>query len=109
MSNLPPQFIYLIAALLIPFVRGKLRSVVLLATPAIALTQLLLLGKGATCDVRLLEYSLELLRIDEYSYVFGILFNISAFIGMVFSLQVKDTIQPLSSLLYVGARLPRRM
>jgi multicomponent Na+:H+ antiporter subunit D len=48
---------------------------------------------------------LEPLRVDALSLLFGYLFHIAAFLGVVFSLHVTDRTQHVAALLYAGSAL----
>ena len=51
----------------------------------------------------LLGYELIGARVDKLSLLFGYLFHIAAFLGLVFSLRCNDRLQQGSSLLYAGS------
>jgi len=104
-EGLNPGFILIFGALLIPVTSGVVRSAVTLALPVLALIQLYTLGLGTWGQYEFLGLSIELTRVDALSRVFGTIFCIAAFIGMIFSLHVKDTIQPFVALIYMGSAI----
>ncbi len=104
-ASLHPFTIFLIGAVLAALTTGRVRAVVLLATPAIGLANLALAETGTTATLRIFDYTLTYLRIDRLSLLFGYLFHIAAFIGMVFALHVKDRMQHVAALLYIGSAL----
>ena len=53
----------------------------------------------------LFGYELSLLRVDALSKVFGYVFHLAAFIGLLFSLHVKDTTQTTAGILYAGSSI----
>ncbi|MEO1848271.1 MAG: Na(+)/H(+) antiporter subunit D, partial [Pseudomonadota bacterium] len=55
--------------------------------------------------VAFMDLYLEPLRVDKLSMLFGILFHIGAFIGIVFSLHVDDRSQHVAALLYAGSAI----
>ena len=73
-TNLPPFLIFYIAALLVPFVRGKLRTALLLAAPILSFACLFFLDHGHTASLALFGYDLKPVRVDELSMLFGYLF-----------------------------------
>ncbi len=89
-ASLHPFTVFLIGAVLAALTTGRVRAVVLLATPAIGLANLALAETGTTATLRIFDYTLTYLRVDRLSLLFGYLFHIAAFIGMVFALHVKD-------------------
>jgi multicomponent Na+:H+ antiporter subunit D len=52
-----------------------------------------------------LDLQLTLMRSDRLSLLFGYLFHIAALLAIIFALQVRDTTQSVTSLLYAGAAL----
>ena len=104
-APLHPFTVFLIGAVLAALTTGRLRAVVLLATPAIGLANLALAETDTTATLRIFDYTLTYLRIDRLSLLFGYLFHIAAFIGMVFALHVKDRMQHVAALLYIGSAL----
>ena len=104
-APLHPFTVFLIGAVLAALTTGRVRAVVLLATPAIGLANLALAETDTTATLRIFDYTLTYLRIDRLSLLFGYLFHIAAFIGMVFALHVKDRMQHVAGLLYIGSAL----
>ena len=106
MTDLPPFVPFFIAALLALITRGWLRSLIMLATPVLGGLHLWLdVTPGIVTTVPMLEYELILMRADRLSLLFGYLFHIAAFIAAIFALQIRDTTQTVSSLLYAGSAL----
>ena len=103
MSSVPPFVIFLVAGLLAIFVRGRLRSALLLATPFVSALTLIDLQPGTSVEVGIMGLELTLMRVDELSLLFGYLFHLGAFIGILYSLHVKDTLQQSTSVLYAGS------
>ena len=106
MSNLPPFAPFFIAALLVLITRGWLRNMIVLATPLLGGLHLWLdVSPGIVSTVSMMQYELILMRTDQLSLVFGYIFHIAAFIAALFALQVRDTTQTVSSLLYAGSAM----
>ena len=53
---LPPSLIFLLGALLVPFLRGRVRQGVALLVPVIGLVNYYLITKGVHWKVELLEF-----------------------------------------------------
>ena len=104
-TNLPPFLIFYLAALLVPFVRGKLRTGLLIAAPILSFACLFFLDHGHTASLALFGYDLKPVRVDELSMLFGYLFHIAGFIAIVFSLHEKDTGQHIAGLTYAGSAI----
>jgi multicomponent Na+:H+ antiporter subunit D len=106
MSELPPFVPFFIAALLAMVTRGWLRSLIMLATPVLGGLHLWLdVSPGIISTTAIMEFELQLMRTDRLSLLFGYLFHIASFIAVVFALQVRDTTQYVSSMLYAGSAL----
>lgn len=106
MTELPPFVPFFIAALLAMITRGHLRNLILLATPVLGGLHLWFdVSPGIVSTFTIMEYELELMRTDRLSLLFGYLFHIAAFIAVVFALQVRDTTQNVTSMLYAGSAL----
>jgi multicomponent Na+:H+ antiporter subunit D len=106
MTELPPFIPFFIAAFLVILTRGWLRYLLILATPVLGGLHLWLdVDPGIVTSISILEYDLILMRTDRLSLLFGYLFHIAAFIGVLFALHVRDTTQTVSSLLYAGSAM----
>ncbi len=102
---IPPAFVLILGAILIPFLRGKAKSVFMLAIPAAAFLILLNLPQGMFWTTKFWGYDLVLGRVDKLSLVFSYVFTIMAFLGVLFALQVKDNLQHIAGLIYAGSTL----
>jgi multicomponent Na+:H+ antiporter subunit D len=100
-----PFLIFFLGALLVLVTRNALRSAIMLAIPLIGAFNLSQLGEGVLLSVGLFDYQLVILRIDGLSLLFGYLFHLAAFLGIIFSLHIRDTVQHVSGLLYAGSAL----
>ncbi len=104
-NMLPPALVLILGAVLIPFLRGKTKAVYMLALPVVVFITLLNLSLGNTWVVEFWGYELIMGRVDKLSLIFAYVFTIMAFIGVLFALQVKDNLQHVSALIYVGSTL----
>ncbi len=102
---LPPQAIFIIGAFLVPFFRGRLKSGYMLFLPVLAMVSLFQMPEGKYWIVRFLEYDLIFGRVDRLSMVFGYIFTLITFIGILFALHVKDDTQHVSAFIYAGSAL----
>jgi multicomponent Na+:H+ antiporter subunit D len=102
----PPAFIFIFGALLLPFLRERrLRQIVQLIIPLIAFVDLLYMHHGTYWVYNFLGYDLILGRVDKLSMVFGYVFVIVAFLGMVYALHIKEYGQHVAAFLYIGSTL----
>ncbi len=104
-NSIPPAAIFIIGALFIPILRGKIKSAYMLLLPVLAFYILVTIPEGKHWVVRLLDYDLIFGRIDRLSLVFGYIFSIISFIAILFAIQVKDDVQHVSGLIYAGGAL----
>ena len=105
MSNFPLAFILVLGAFSLPLLPKKVRSTAFLFFTLLAFYFLVNLEIGTTLTVPFLNYELVLYRVDRLSLVFGYVFIIMGFLGGVFGFHVKNTLQQMAALLYVGSAL----
>ncbi|MCX9013450.1 MAG: Na(+)/H(+) antiporter subunit D [Candidatus Methanoperedens sp.] len=101
----PPGLILILGALLIPFLKGRLRPGYMLLLPIIAFTSLLNMGEGTGFVTSFLGYDLIFGKVDKLSLAFGYVFVIMTFIGILYSLHVKNKGEHFSAVLYAGSAL----
>ena len=102
---LPPAAIFIIGALLIPLLKGKSRSAYMLMLPVLGFIDLIIMPEGKYWIVRFLEYDLIFGRVDKLSMVFGYIFTLITFIGIIYALHVKDNVQHVAAFTYAGSAL----
>jgi len=105
MVELPPFVLFYLAALAAAVLPRRARQVVMLAVPLVGGLALMNLTPDLLVRVAFMDLYLEPLRVDKLSMLFGILFHIGAFIGIVFSLHVDDRSQHVAALLYAGSAI----
>ncbi len=101
-SDLPAFVPYLVAALLIPVLGARLRAAVMLLVPVAGFIHLAGIDSGTMVQMQLLGFDVTPYRVDDLSRVFGYLFHLAAFIGVLFSLHLRDNTQHASAMLYAG-------
>ncbi len=105
MTSLPPFLYFYLAAALAPFFTGKLRAIIMLAAVALGALNLYQLPETLAWQLNIMQFELTPFKVDRLSLLFGYLFHIAAFIGIVYSLHVKDTLQQSTSMIYAGSAL----
>ena len=103
--NLPPAVIFIAGAILVPFLRGRAKSALMLAVPILALLAVHTAPEGAHYTFDFLDYKLTLWHMDRLSRVFGYIFSLISFIAILFAIKVKDDLQHCSALVYAGSAL----
>ena len=104
-NMLPPAFIFLAGALLLPLLKGRLKSAYLLTLPVVAGLNLMLLPHGSSWTTMFLDYTLIFCRVDRLSLAFGYVFILITFIGILYALHLKDNLQHMAALSYAGGAL----
>ena len=104
-NSIPPAAVFIIGALFIPILKGKIKSAYMLLLPVLSFCILITIPEGKHWVIRLLDYDLIFGRIDRLSLVFGYIFSIISFIAILFAIKVKDDVQHVSGLIYAGGAL----
>ena len=105
MSALHPAFVLFITACLATASRGVVRQGVLLAGTLAALWTTWQLGAAASLSWVLPNYTLQVLRVDALSHVFGLIFSLITCIGVLYALHVRRGGEHAATLVYAGAGL----
>lgn len=105
MLEIPPFLPFFIGALIAAVTRGTLRNVIMLATPIVGALHLWMVPEGIHLQFAFLEYQLTPYRVDKLSLMFGYVFHIAAFIAIIYSLHVRDTLQQVAAMMYAGSGL----
>ncbi len=104
-ADFSPGLILILGSLLIPVLRGRLRSAYMLALPVLGFAYLLMLQNGEFGHVQFLGQELVMLRVDRLSLLFGYIFMIAALVSVIYALHVEDTVQHVSGMIYAGSAL----
>jgi multicomponent Na+:H+ antiporter subunit D len=102
---IPPAFIFILGALLVPLFKGRTQKVYILLLPLLAFTDLLSTSHGTSWAYNYLGYELIFGQVDKLTMVFAYVFVIMAFIGMLYALHIKEQGQHVSAFLYIGSAL----
>ena len=105
-EQLPPGWLLILGALLIPLLRGRMKAIWLLAVPAAGLVHLVFfVPDGSGMVASMFEYDLVLVRVDSLARVWGTIFHIAAFIAALYALHLKDDVQQVAAFLYAGSAI----
>ncbi|KAA3627197.1 MAG: Na(+)/H(+) antiporter subunit D [Proteobacteria bacterium] len=102
---LPPGLLLIAGAILLPLVPARLSGAYMLMLPVLGFLQLLALPAEASVTIELFGLTLELLRVDRLSLLFGYIFHIAAFLSIIYALGIRDTMQRVAALIYAGAAI----
>jgi multicomponent Na+:H+ antiporter subunit D len=100
-----PTALFFVAAAALPFLKGKAKQAALLGAPLLSFLLLLIAKEGNHGVLPMMGQELIFGRVDKLSLVFGYVFCIAAFIGMVYSLHVKSDREHMAALIYAGSSL----
>ncbi len=102
----PPFLVYVAGAILLPFIpNGNPRALFSLLIPIISAYLIWFLPDGLHGQVVLAGWDITLLRVDKLSTIFGLIFSLAAFLGLLYAWHIRDTVQQTTSLLYAGAAI----
>jgi|TARA_Y100000814_G_scaffold212639_1_gene157859 multicomponent Na+:H+ antiporter subunit D len=105
MSEFPPGLILVLGALVIPFLRGKVRNLFMIILPVFGLLGLLAMEDGYVFTINILGLELTPVRVDRLSLLFGYIFHIAAIISIIYAFHLRDTVQQIAALIYAGTAI----
>jgi multicomponent Na+:H+ antiporter subunit D len=100
-----PSIFYIGGAFLVPFLRGKVRQAGMLLIPLLGIAAVASMTTGNYWTCNFLGVPLTFGAVDKLSIVFGWVFTIMSFIGMVYALHVDDVGQHVAAFAYVGGSI----
>ncbi|MGR3318204.1 MAG: Na(+)/H(+) antiporter subunit D [Candidatus Anammoxibacter sp.] len=103
--HVPPPVIFIVGAMLVPLLKGKVKSTYLLMLPVLSFINLINIPEGKYGLVNFLNYDLVLGNIDRLSLVFGYIFHIIAFLALLYGIHLRNKPEYIAGLVYTGAVL----
>jgi len=103
MSEFNPGLIMIIGGFLVPLVPGLARRALLLGLPVAGMVYTIALDPGTLVTSTFFGYSLETLRVDKLSLVWGYIFHIAAFLGALYAIHEDDRLQGTMAQIYMGS------
>jgi multicomponent Na+:H+ antiporter subunit D len=104
-NGLPPGSLLILAAIPAVLLPHRLSQAVMMALPVLGLAHLLQMPADYGYSIEVFDYTLQITRIDALSRVFGIVFHIAAFLGVLYASHQKDRLQAAAALIYAGAAI----
>ncbi len=104
-SGLPPGVLLIVAAIPAVLLPHRLSQVVMMILPLLGLAHLLSMPAEFGYAIQVFDYTLQITRIDALSRVFGIVFYIAAFLGVLYASHQRDRLQAAAALIYAGAAI----
>ena len=105
MTDLPPFIPFFVAAALVAFCKGWVRTALLVFIPLCGALNVYYLGEGTLWQCRVFGIGLSPLQVDTLSRLFGYLFHVGALLALIFSLHLRDRTQDVAGLIYAGSAL----
>ena len=103
--SLPPGTIMVVGALLLPFLWKKIQSTASLLLALASLGVFLSMDLGNYGEIELFGQTLTLVRLDQLSWVFALIFHLAAVIAAIYALHVQDVKQHLAGQVYAGGAI----
>jgi multicomponent Na+:H+ antiporter subunit D len=102
---IPPSFIYIVGALLVPLLRGRVKSAYMLLLPVTSLLFLIGAPAGTAWEVSFLGFDLVPFKVDRLSLVFGYIFHLVSLVGIIFTITLRSDLEYVAGLVYAGSAL----
>ncbi|MCK4837392.1 MAG: Na(+)/H(+) antiporter subunit D [Desulfobulbaceae bacterium] len=102
---LPPAFIFIFGALLIPLLPGRIKSVYMLMLPVLSFFYLVNMPPESAWQVDFLGFDLVPFKVDRLSLLFAYIYHLISLIGIIYTMNLKSDLEKVSSLVYAGSAL----
>ncbi|WP_022668912.1 Na(+)/H(+) antiporter subunit D [Desulfospira joergensenii] len=100
-----PALIFMLGGLLIPFFKGKGKSVYMMLIPVAGFLNLIHIPMGEQHLLSFGDFHLVLMNVDRLSLLFGYIFHIISLITVIYILNFKDNTEFVAGFFYAGAAL----
>lgn len=105
LKHLPPGWIMMLGALLLPMLGSRLSAVGALVLSTASLALFCVTPAGEWGQLELFGNQLNLVRIDRLSFIFGLIFHMAAVMASIYALHVRDTKQHIAAMIYAGGAI----
>jgi len=105
LQNLPPGILMVVGAVFLPFLGKRFAAWGALLLSVVSLFFFATTDFGVYGSIELFGTTLDMVRIDKLSYLFGLIFHLAAILSAIYALHVKDGLQHLSGIMYAGAAI----
>ena len=102
---IPPAPIYIVGALLVPLLRGRVKSAYMMLIPVVSFFFLINTQVGTAWELNFLGFDLVPFKVDRLSLVFGYIFHLISLIGIIYTLCLKSDLEYFAGLVYAGSAL----
>ncbi len=104
-AALPPGWIMMFGALLVPLLTGPVRQGWMVALPILGLYQMLALPLGSEITANFFSYELELMRFDALARAFGLVFHSAAILSVIYAMKNESAVEGSAALIYSGSAI----
>ena len=103
--SFPPGLVLILGAVLLPLLKGRVRSAVLLVLPLLTLWLVTQVPDGKGPELSFLGFDLVPLKGDKLSRLFGFIFALMAFGGALYALRQERTTEFAAAFAYAGSAI----
>ena len=100
---LHPALVLILGGFLIPLLPAHFKKAFLLLLPILGLLSLLIIDNGLYGNWQVFTFQLTIVRLDELSFIFSLIFILALFIVALFAWHEKDVLQLSTIFIYAGA------
>ncbi|QDT05868.1 Na(+)/H(+) antiporter subunit D [Rubripirellula lacrimiformis] len=104
-ASIPPGLLMIVGGLLLIAVPRRFQSVGALVISVLSLISFWMLPEQDFGNFEMFGVSLNVVRIDKYSRIFGIVFHFAAILASIYALHVRDAKQHVAAMIYAGAAI----
>lgn len=97
-----PALWLILSGLVLGFLRGAPRALLSLGLPLVAAWLLWGIPEGIYGGMHLLDYTLDVLRVDRLSRLFALVFLLALFVGSVYALGQRSRVEVPAAFVYGG-------
>ena len=102
---IPPAFIFIVGDLLVPLLRGRVKSFYMLLLPLVSFIFLINTQVGTAWEINFLGFELVPFKVDRLSLVFSYIFHLVSLIGIIYTLSIRSNLEYVAGLVYAGSAL----
>jgi len=104
MPSVPPGLLMILGAVLLPLLGKRFSAYGALILSSVSLA-IFCLATGEPIHLNWFGQSLNIVRVDRLSFIFGIVFHIAAITASIYALHVEDTKQHIAGMIYTGSAI----
>ena len=104
LHHIPPGTLMILGALLLPLL-GRKSAWGALVLSLLSVVWFWLTPLGDYGEIMLFGETLNMVRIDNLSFIFGLVFHLAAVMASIYALHVEDTKQHIAAMMYAGGAI----